>query len=137
MHQTRKILIAEDDPHLCRYLVALLDQRNCGRAPWGRCDSTGGFVSARCCARWICHAGDGSTTGVGLLKVSPYTNVVFITEFVLPEILENLKAHGYHFKTLLLPSNLLNWKPCASLWRTAPELRRSGPTIAASSSPRL
>jgi CheY-like chemotaxis protein len=40
---------------------------------------------------------DGSTTGVGLLKVSPHTNVVFITEFVLPEILENLKAHGYHF----------------------------------------
>jgi hypothetical protein len=46
---------------------------------------------------------DGSTTGVGLLKVSPLTNVVFITEFVLPEILENLKAQGYHFKTLPAP----------------------------------
>jgi DNA-binding response OmpR family regulator len=29
MHQTRKITIAEDDPHLCRYLFVLLDQRNC------------------------------------------------------------------------------------------------------------
>ena len=46
---------------------------------------------------------DGSTTGVGLLKVSPLTNAVFITEFVLPEILENLKAHGYHFRTLSAP----------------------------------
>ena len=27
MHQTRKILIAEDDPHLRRYLVTLLDQK--------------------------------------------------------------------------------------------------------------
>jgi DNA-binding response OmpR family regulator len=29
MRQTPKILIAEDDPHLCRYLLTLLDQKNC------------------------------------------------------------------------------------------------------------
>ena len=29
MHQTRKILIAEDEPSLCRYLMTLLDQRDC------------------------------------------------------------------------------------------------------------
>ena len=46
---------------------------------------------------------DGGTTGVGLLKVSLHTNVTFITEFVLPEILENLKVQRYHFKTLPVP----------------------------------
>ncbi len=107
MHQTRKILIAEDDPHLCRYIVALLDQRNCEIAVEHNGEDAirraASFQPDVALVGFVMPGMDGSTTGVGLLKVSPDTNVVFITEFVLPEILENLKAHGYHFKTLPAP----------------------------------
>ena len=46
---------------------------------------------------------DGGTTGLGVLKVSPHTNHIFITESVPPHTRENLKAQGYHFKTLTAP----------------------------------
>ena len=46
---------------------------------------------------------DGSATGIGLLKVSPHTKVVFIAEPVLPETLEGLKALGYDFEALPAP----------------------------------
>ena len=104
MHQTHKILIAKDDPHLCRYLVALLDQRNCEIAVEHNGEDAirraASFQPDVALIGFVMPGIDGSTTGVGLLKVSPLTNVVFITEFVLPGILENWKAHGYHFKTL-------------------------------------
>jgi DNA-binding response OmpR family regulator len=107
MRQIRKILIAEDDPHLCRYLVALLDQRNYEIAVEHNGEDAirraASFPPDVALIGFVTPGIDGSTTGVGLLKGSPLTNVVFITEFVLPEILENLKAHGYHFKTLPAP----------------------------------
>jgi CheY-like chemotaxis protein len=107
MHQTRKILIAEDEPSLCRYLVALLHQRNCEIAVEHNGEDAirraASFQPDVALIGFVMPGMDGSTTGVGLLKVSPRTNVVFITEFVLPEILENLKAYGYHFKTLPAP----------------------------------
>jgi CheY-like chemotaxis protein len=108
MHQTRKILIAEDDPHLCRYLVALLDQRNCEIAVEHNAEDairrSVSFQPDVALLGFVMPGIDGSTTGVGHLKVSPLTNAVFTTEFVSPEILEALKAHGYHFKTLPAPS---------------------------------
>jgi CheY-like chemotaxis protein len=109
MHQTHKILIAEDDPHLCPYLVTLLDQKNCeiavehnGEDPIRRAAS---FQPDVALIGFVMPGIDGSTTGVGpsILKVSPRTNVTFITEFVLPETLDNLKAQGYHSKTLPAP----------------------------------
>lgn len=107
MHQTRKFLIAEDDPHLCRYFVTLLDQKNCevavehdGEDAIRRATS---FQPDVALIGFVTPGTDGSTTGVGLLKVSPHKDVTFITEFVLPELLENLKAQGYHVKTLPAP----------------------------------
>jgi CheY-like chemotaxis protein len=110
MHQTRKILIAEDDPHLCRYVVALLDQRNCEIAVEHNGEDAirraASFQPDVALIGFVMPGMDGSTTGVGLLKVSPHTNVTFITEVVPLETLENLKARGYHFKTLPAPFEL-------------------------------
>jgi len=104
MHQTRKILIAEDDPHLCRYLVTLLDQKNCEIAVEHNGEDAirraASFQPDVALIGFVMPGMDGSTTGVGLLKVSPHTDVTFITEFVSPEILENLKTQGYRFKNL-------------------------------------
>jgi hypothetical protein len=46
---------------------------------------------------------EGSATGIGLLRVSPQTKVVFISEPVSAETLANLRARGYDFKSLPAP----------------------------------
>ena len=88
MHQTRKILIAEDDPHMCRYLVTLLGRKICEIAVEHNGEDAirraASFQPDVALIGFVMPGIDGSTTGVGLLKVSPPTNVVFITEFVSP-----------------------------------------------------
>jgi DNA-binding response OmpR family regulator len=73
MYQTTKILIAEDDPHLCRYLVTLLDQKNCEIAV----EHNGEHAIRRAASfqldvpliGFVVRGTDGNSTGVGLLKV--------------------------------------------------------------------
>ena len=117
MHHTRKILIAEDDPHPCRYLLTLLDQRNCEIAVERNGEDAirraASFQPDVALIGFVMPRMDGDTTGVRLLKVSPHTNVTFITEFVLPEILESLKAHRYRFKTIPAPFEFAELQPSA------------------------
>src|ERR1700719_681351 len=72
MHQTRKILIAEDEPSLCRYLVALLDQKNCEIAVEHNGEDAirraASFQPDVALIGFVMPRIDGSTTGVGLLK---------------------------------------------------------------------
>ncbi len=46
---------------------------------------------------------DGSATGIGLLRVSLHTKVVFISEPVSAETLASLRARGYDFKSIPAP----------------------------------
>jgi len=100
---------------MCRYLVALLGQKDCEIAVEHNGEDAirraASFQPDVALIGFVMPGMDGSTTGVGLLKVSPRTNVVFITECVLPEILENLKGHGYHFKTLPAPFEFAELEP--------------------------
>lgn len=107
MTETTKVLLAEDDPNLCRYLVKLMDDMNCEIAV-----EHNGEDAIRRAATFQPDIGligfvmpglDGSATGIGLLKVSPNTKVVFIAEPVSSETLESLKAQGYDFKALSTP----------------------------------
>ena len=94
MRRITRVLLAEDDPNFIKYLVALLGQMNCEiavehngedairRAATFQPDI--GFIG------FVMPGLDGSATGIGLLKVSPHTKVVFIAEPVLPETLESL-----------------------------------------------
>jgi DNA-binding NtrC family response regulator len=107
MRQTTKVLLAEDDPNLCRYLVKLMDDMNCEiavehngedairRAVTFQPDI--GFIG------FVMPGLDGSTTGIGLLRVSPHTKAVFISETVSAETLAILCARGYGFKSLPAP----------------------------------
>jgi DNA-binding response OmpR family regulator len=104
---TTKVLIGEDEPSLCRYLVMLLSQMNCEIAV-----EHNGADAIRRAAEfqpdialigWVMPGLDGSATGIGLQSVSPRCRVVFIAEDVLPETLESLKALGYDFEALPTP----------------------------------
>lgn len=107
LSETTKVLLAEDEPSLCRYLVTLLDQMNCeiavehdGEDAIRRAAT---FQPDVALVGFVMPGIDGSATGIGLLKVSPHTKVVFIVEPVLPETLESLRAQGYDFETLPAP----------------------------------
>jgi len=107
LSEKTKVLLAEDEPSLCRYLVMLLDQMNCEIAV----EHNGGDAIRRVATfrphlalvGYVMPGLDGSATGIGLLKVSPHTKVVFIAEDVPPETLEKLKAQGYDFEALPTP----------------------------------
>ena len=107
MRQATKVLLAEDDPGLCRYLVTLLDQMNCELAVEHNGEDAirraAAFQPDVALVGFVMPGMDGSATGIGLKKVSPHTKVVFIAEPVLPETLESLKVRGYDFKTLAAP----------------------------------
>lgn len=107
MRRATKVLIAEDEPSLCHYLVILLDQMNCEIAV----EHNGADAIRRAAAfqpdialiGFVMPGLDGSATGIGLQEASPHTKVVFIAEPVLPETLESLRAQGYDFKALPTP----------------------------------
>ncbi len=46
---------------------------------------------------------DGIEAGINLLKISPKTKIVLITEPVPSETLENLKTQGYNFDAFPAP----------------------------------
>jgi CheY-like chemotaxis protein len=109
MNQTRKTLIAEDEPSLCRYLVTLLDQRDCEIAVEHNGEDAirvaASFQPDVALIGFVKPGIDGSTTGIGLLKVSPHTNVVFITEFLIGEPKETPKP-AEHQRYLVEAGNL-------------------------------
>jgi PleD family two-component response regulator len=69
MHQTRRILIGEDDPHLCRYLVTLLDRKNCEIAVEHNGEDAirraASFQPDVALVGFVMPGMDGSTTGLG------------------------------------------------------------------------
>jgi hypothetical protein len=46
---------------------------------------------------------DGAKAGIELLRVSPETQIVLFNEFAPADILTDLKARGYNFRTLPAP----------------------------------
>jgi two-component system OmpR family response regulator len=107
MRGKTKILLAEDEPSLCRYLVALLERMNCeiavehnGEDAIRRATT---FQPDIALIGFVMPGLDGSATGIGLQNVSPRSKIVFIAEPVLPETLERLRAQGYEFKALPAP----------------------------------
>jgi DNA-binding response OmpR family regulator len=79
MHQTPKISILEDDPCLSRYLVIRLGQKECEMAVEHNGEEAiqraASFQPDAALVGFVVPGMDGSTTGVGLLKVSPHADV--------------------------------------------------------------
>jgi DNA-binding response OmpR family regulator len=102
-----KILVAEDDPYLSRYIQTILTR-------WG-CD----VVVEQTAERAILRAGtfkpdvallgfitpgmDGAKAGVKFLMHSPETRVVLTVESAPSEVLDDPRARGYVFQTLVAP----------------------------------
>src|SRR5271156_3453435 len=107
MTKKLKILIAEDDPFLVRYIQTLMSRWNCELAIEATAE---GAISRAVTLKpdvaliGYCTPGmDGAQAGIELLMVSPGTQIVLFNESVPADIVSELKARGHNFRTLAAP----------------------------------
>jgi DNA-binding response OmpR family regulator len=102
-----KILLAEDDPYLSRYIQTILSRWDCDVAVEQTAERAirraVTFKPDVALLGFVTPGMDGAKAGIELLKNSPETRVVLTVEFVPSEVLNDLRARGYDFQTLVAP----------------------------------
>lgn len=105
--QVTKILLAEDEPSMRRYIQMIMSRWDCELAV-----EPSGADAIRRAATFkpdvaligYCAPGmDGAQAGINLLVVSPETQIVLWNEPVPPDVLSDLRAQGFDFRTFLAP----------------------------------
>jgi CheY-like chemotaxis protein len=103
-----KVLLAEDEPSMRRYIKTLMSRWDCDLATEPTAE--GAIQQASTFRPDVALLGftpgmDRAQAGIELLKVSPRTTVVLAVEPVPPHVLNDLRARGYEFPTLAAPFN--------------------------------
>jgi CheY-like chemotaxis protein len=107
MSKKFKILLAEDEPSMRRYVQMIMSRWDCELAV----EVTGAEAINRAATFkpdvaliGYCTPGmDGAQAGINLLKVSGGTQIVLFNESVPADMLSELRAQGYDFRTLAAP----------------------------------
>jgi CheY-like chemotaxis protein len=107
MLRKTKLLFVEDEPSMRRYVQALMSQWQCEL----EVEQTGADAVRRAATFkpdvaliGYCTPGmDGAQAGIELLKVSSETQIVLFNESVPADMVSELKARGYNFRTLPAP----------------------------------
>src|SRR5271154_5426743 len=107
MPKKLKILLAEDEPSMRHYIRTLMSQWGCELAieptAEGAIERAATFRPDICLLGYCTPGMDGAQAGIELLKVLPGTQVVLFNESVAAELLSDLRARGYNFRTLSAP----------------------------------
>ena len=107
MSKKLKILLAEDDPSLSRYIQTILSRWDCEvlveQSAEGAIHRAVSFRPDTALLGFVTPGMDGAQAGISLLRVSPETQIVLWNEPVPPPVLDALKAQGYDFRTLPAP----------------------------------
>jgi DNA-binding NtrC family response regulator len=102
-----KILLAEDEPSMRRYMEMIMSRWACELAVEPTAEDAiqrAATFRPDICLIGYCTPGmDGAQAGIELLKVSPGTQVVLFNESVPANIVSDLKARGYNFRMLAAP----------------------------------
>jgi DNA-binding response OmpR family regulator len=105
-----KILLAEDEPSLSRYIETLLSKWDCDVVVEQTAERAIGraatFKPDVALLGFITPGMDGAKAGIELLKDSPETRIVLTVESVPSEIVDDLQAQGYTFQTLVAPFSI-------------------------------
>ena len=109
MSKKPKILIAEDEPSMTRYIQTLMSSWDCDLAIEPTAE--GAIQRAVTLKPDVALLGltpgmDRAQCGICLLRLSPRTQIVLWNESVPPHVLSNLRAQGYEFRTLAAPFNM-------------------------------
>src|SRR5271168_2858567 len=107
MPKKLKILVAEDEPSMRHYIRTLMSQWGCELAieptAEGAIQRAATFRPDICLLGFVTPGMDGAQAGIELLRVSPETQIVLFNESVPADIVSELKARGYNFRTLAAP----------------------------------
>jgi DNA-binding response OmpR family regulator len=106
MSKKSKILLAEDEPSMRRHIQLIMSRWDCELAIEPTAE--GAIQRAATFKPDVALLGltpgmDGAQAGISLLKVSGGTQIVLFNESVPADILSDLRAHGYDFRTLPAP----------------------------------
>lgn len=105
-----KLLLAEDDPSLSRYIQTILSRWDCDVAveqtAEGAIQRAATLKPDVALLGFVTPGMDGAKAGIELLKNSPRTKVVLTVESVPPHVLSDLRSQGYDFGTLAAPFNI-------------------------------
>jgi DNA-binding NtrC family response regulator len=106
MLRKSKILLAEDEPSMRRYIQMIMSRWDCELA----IEPTAASAIQRAVTfkpdvalLGLTPGIDRAQAGIELLKVSPGTQVVLFNESVPANIVSDLKARGYNFRMLAAP----------------------------------
>ncbi len=94
----KRILLAEDDPCLVRYIQTLMSRWDCELAiestAEGAIQRAATFKPDVALIGYCTPGMDGAQAGISLLMVSPETQIVLFNESVPADTLSDLKARG-------------------------------------------
>jgi DNA-binding response OmpR family regulator len=109
MSNRLKILLAEDEPSLSRYIEMLLSKWDCDIVVEQTAERAirraATFKPDIALLGFITPGMNGAKAGIELLKDSPETRIVLTVESVPSKVLDDLRARGYDFRTLVAPFN--------------------------------
>jgi CheY-like chemotaxis protein len=116
----RRILIAEDDLFLARYIEMTMSRWDCDLTieptAEGAIQRAATFRPDICLLGFVTPGMDGAQAGIELLRVSPRTKVVLFNEPVPADVASDLKARGYDFRTLAAPFDEEELRDCCFPW---------------------
>ena len=104
------ILVVEDELSMRFYVKTLMSRWDCELTIESTAESAiqraATFSPDICLLGFVTPGMDGAKAAIELLKVSPGTQIVLWNEPVPPEVLNDLRAQGYDFRTLVAPFNI-------------------------------
>ena len=115
-----KVLVCDDEPAVADLIAETLGGEDCETAiEYSGIDAVYRAATFRpdvALIGFVMPQMDGVEAGVSLLKISPKTKIVLITEPVPSETLETMKAHGYNFDAFPAPFTAEELRAMIFVW---------------------
>jgi CheY-like chemotaxis protein len=115
-----RVLVCDDEPAIADFIAKTLKGDDCETVvEYSGLDAVYRAATFRpeiALLGFVMPKMDGVEAGMNLLKISPKTKIVLITEPVPSETLEALKAHGYNFDAFLAPFTPQDLRAMIFVW---------------------
>jgi CheY-like chemotaxis protein len=115
-----RVLVCDDEPAIADFIAKTLDGGDCETVvEYSGLDAVYRAATFRpeiALLGYVMPKMDGVEAGMNLLKISPKTKIVLITEQVPPETLETLKGNGYNFDTFPAPFTVEDLRAMIFVW---------------------
>jgi CheY-like chemotaxis protein len=115
-----RVLVCDDEPAIADFIAKALKGDDCETVvEYSGLDAVYRAATFRpeiALLGFVMPKMDGVEAGMNLLKISPKTKIVLITEQVPPEALETLKGNGYNFDAFPAPFTVEDLRAMIFVW---------------------